>query len=417
MPLRHRDIPALIADLRSEAARERTSFRKMMLQVLVFAATATGALLVAADRWPISSIAAVGVAAVLVAIQRIGSHVFTTVNRIAGFQLHLERLDESGSDFKVLSTAMGWEEGLRAWRIVQATLFASIYELRFTFWWPWKQYSEKQHYESPWWRQAERVSHAAAIELAEIERGKKGPDVNVPSDNGRATNVRDKKELPRFVGRYHAGSYLSRMFGIMLILQLFSLAPLAAGIFRCRQIALDGSNPPLASAHHYLLPILYGFLAVSCVFCTGNAIWIGRRRMLLEDGLLSIHSCSIVWRAISLIHHAAWLDPDERWQYTTTLTRLTVRFLANDPQGVRQFTDKTCAEVEKLALNLFNRPVLDSSLRQEPNADAGESQPAITPGSAVVLAEVPADQPHRAPETLGSSEKPGRQPRGGARSR
>jgi len=302
--LRHRNVSTLITQMRQEAKDSRSCFRSLSVQTMGFAALAIAAILAALNISQYVAFASFGVAIVIMAVQRIGIHKFTTANRLYGYQLHLERMDDA--EYERLSIAIGWEEAFRAWRIVQASVFESIYstprnwftKLPFVadFWPRYYRPICERDAKGCWWRQSDRAG-----------------------------------------GKYHAGSYLARMFSILEALALFSLLPpLGIPLIEVR------GNPEMGLWKGQIDGP--GWIAITIVglflpFLFLNRLSIGRRRKILEDELLSIHSCAIMWKATVLAHNCAWShDKTVRRQYTERLARISCWF-AKSANSVRTLTD------------------------------------------------------------------------------
>ena len=292
--------------LRAEAADARACFRTLATQAMVFATAGVALILTAMAHVELAALATVGVMVVVMSVERIGIHKFSTANRIYAYELHLERLDPTATIN--LGKAMGWEEACRAWRIVQAGVFAALYREPWT--WiqpfpfltdlmPWFYRRDGKHLprenESDlseyWWLQAERVRRAR--------------------------------------GHYHAGSYLSRMFGILEVLEFFCVLPLVLPALKHRN-----DVPPPQSARW-----LAAIAALSLVAWLLNRLSLRRRREILENEILSIHSSAIMWKAVAMAHVCAWgTTQTQRRKYTERLTNIS-RWFAHWPEDLRRAID------------------------------------------------------------------------------
>ena len=121
-----------LADLRKEADAQKQCFTQFSFQILIVSSAFLGLILRFGANAPEIKLSSALVALVIVATARIGAHKYATANRISGFQLFIERLTNvSEAERPKLTDAtidVGWEEAMRAWRIVQASTFHALYE-------------------------------------------------------------------------------------------------------------------------------------------------------------------------------------------------------------------------------------------------------------------------------------------------
>ncbi len=265
-----------LSDLRKEADALKQCFTNFSFQALVFSAAVLGILVQYADRRPELKLSATLVAILIFAVARIGIHKYATANRIYGFQLFAERLsgmtEAKRASLTDATLDVGWEEAMRAWRIVQPTVFNALYTTGRLAW------------NCPTARNIAAKSNGAWWDVNSLIK-KALPNIH---DALRA-------ERKKSVGvSYYAGSYLSTM---LFVLYTFIYTSLGFVLFG--SIELVNSR---ASAWRWAsLPVAITLIAYSI----HNIIFIDRRRRLLESGLLSIHSCSIMWEAVVVAHNRA----------------------------------------------------------------------------------------------------------------
>lgn len=346
------DLAKLIECLREEATDARQCFRTFSVQAIAFAVAAVAGILVATSKVPVSAFGAVGVFIVVVAVQRISIHKMSTANRIYGYQLHLERLGIGPQNATPDSSLawLGWEEACRAWRIVQATVFDAVYVTPRG----WvaqlppicdllpRLFSHRPALESGLKEYRTKVARLREIE-ATIRKS-----VSAPEERRRLTAEASRVyaqasemgsrywwlqgERARLEGgKYHAGSYLARMLAILGAIELFSMLPIAA-------LFLHPADDAVGTGARAIAAVV---LLVQSVIWLLNWLSLRRRRQMLEDELLSIHSCAIMWKAVALAHRKAWgagTDPDERRRYTERLSRVACWY-ARDPTRIRRLTD------------------------------------------------------------------------------
>ncbi len=121
----------LIRQLREEAYAVRDCFTRYSHQALVVSTTGLGLIAHAQIDTPYLGLLAVLPILLLFSVAGMGMNKYSTSNRLLGYELHLERTRRY-SNWPSQMTDLGWEEAMRAWRIVSATLFEHIYAARHT---------------------------------------------------------------------------------------------------------------------------------------------------------------------------------------------------------------------------------------------------------------------------------------------
>ena len=112
---------------------------------------------------------------------------------------------------------------------------------------------------------------------------------------------------------FHAGTYLRTMFGVLTIILILSLLPLYVSSI---QIAIGysgeiGKVSGKFACHGYFVILIAAFLIINIVMTIVVVSRIVRsqsRRKIIESGLLSIHSCSIMWHVVVVAHYRALHD-------------------------------------------------------------------------------------------------------------
>jgi hypothetical protein len=121
--------------LRAEAGHVKQCFTSFSFQALAVSVTVLAATFSIMDRFSWAVYAPLPAVGLLMAVCRIGIFKYATANRNCGYELHLARVKhiEASTALTQLSRwqpymrKIEWEEALRAWRVVQPTLFRSIY--------------------------------------------------------------------------------------------------------------------------------------------------------------------------------------------------------------------------------------------------------------------------------------------------
>jgi hypothetical protein len=150
---------------------------------------------------------------------------------------------------------IGWEEAMGAWRVVQATIFENIYTanmFRLNFMLP-----SARQFKYKWFM----------------------PETLLVPD-----------------GKWHAGSYLGNMTGVLHVVVLLALIPPCFLV--CRLFETGNQQEALFMVLSILVLLCLIVLRILSTYL---------RRKMLEDGLLSIHSCAITWHAVVTAHYRALL--------------------------------------------------------------------------------------------------------------
>lgn len=246
----------LCSRARHEAGDVKDCFTRFSFQALGLSAVILGVIARYQAEQSSIGLASALVVILVLAVARIGNYKYATANRNFGFQLHVERtsrITPSKGGWQQNMRYVGWEEAMRAWRIVQATVFARIYETK-------------------------------GFRYNRLRADAPGED---------RTRWWEPEKLMVDDTRYHSGSYLKTMQTVLHLVALLALVPIFSGAVQY------GSEDPWRAG---------GMLSVALV-SLGVTVWrILRniaRRELLESGLLSIHSCAIMWQAVLLAHHRA----------------------------------------------------------------------------------------------------------------
>lgn len=313
----------LVFQLRREVKDVKDCFMRFAFQGSALAVVVAGFILGANER-PAVGLAAVPAIIILILICRVGIFKYSTANRNLGYELHLDRLkkyanvlgDERTKKRVATLEDMGWEEALRAWRVVQASIFAKIYRV--------PQIKADRHI----WPasvdlglytlkgDALKTDSAARKFLFEWGRG--------PYDDGpyawwnqkKLTELYDRGEGKK-IAHFHAGNLLKDML-LALNLMQWSLFILlcwsgAAWVWGTRRQPWFPYNASL---------VIIG-LVVFGLFIMFRQLRIKRRRLILEEELCSIHSCAITWTAVAIVHFAAAEETRRPYcDYTVRLARL-----------------------------------------------------------------------------------------------
>lgn len=144
---------------------------------------------------------------------------------------------------------------MRAWRIVQSTVFNKIYE-------------------------------PSRILPNKNRLGKKDEKLHYWFEPKTIVNEKN--------AHYYAGSYLEAMQFVLYLIALSALVPI---VFAGKQAAASGLSSQAL--------ILWLGATIGFIYFCWRVIRIRSRRILLEEGLLSIHSSGILWEAVVLSYNLA----------------------------------------------------------------------------------------------------------------
>lgn len=279
--------------IREEAKQVKDCFTQYSFHALAGSVAAIGLIIAYQKDYPHASIACIPVIILLLCVARIGIHKYSTANRNHGFQLYLERIISINNNDNIeknyVLRNIGWEEAMRAWRIVQATAYESIYNVRLLSFKFIKTEREKDQY--PWYNPSRLI---------------------------------DKK------AKWHPGTYLGNMLGILHVSIFLLMLPLYYYCFTNFKINVNFYSFFCAG-----LVVVFSFYVAFRIFKTNF------RLKILEEGLLSIHSCSIMWHAVAVAHYRTLkkLQGQKNLQnYSKILSELAVD-LAEDIVDIHSWID------------------------------------------------------------------------------
>jgi len=245
----------LIKRLREDASEVKECFTRFSFQVISLSSVALGLLVRFQPNFPLLGLTSLFVIFVALSVARIGTYKYGTANRHYGYELHLNRVcrlnDSDTGGWKSSYRDIGWEESLRAWRIVQATVFRHLYIYgtgKANILTP-----EARKIKYPWFDLLLLKKHSVA---------------------------------------YHAGSYLRTVFSMLNT------------IIGCGLLSIFVMAVQLFIIHGVWAGCIGGILFFLILFIAFNRTkQLRARRKLLESGILSIHSSAILWQLVILAHH------------------------------------------------------------------------------------------------------------------
>jgi len=261
-----------VKSLRQEAYEVKDCFTKFSFQASALNVVALGLIIRFQGEFPLSGFAAVPIVIFLLSVARIGLHKYETANRHYGYELHLyrrSRLNESQEGgWKNHMRNIGWEEALYAWRVVQPVIYEHLY----------KKY--------PWVRSTRKTDHYKSA----------NPKWFVPAILAGA------EQRPA----YYAGSYHDK---IDFVLHSFAIITALALPYMCWQLFNELTFQGPFVLEQYFQLLLFGIAILVTVgtaaVITVRILRVRAKRRILQDELLSINSCAILWLAVVVAHFRA----------------------------------------------------------------------------------------------------------------
>jgi hypothetical protein len=271
----------LIHKLRGEAQYVKDCFTKYFYYGLLFSSTIIAFIVKYQEQQPLIALLSFLAVIFLFSIARIGIYKYTTANRNYGYQLYLERTrflnDRIFNDWKQYMRHIGWEEAMFVWRFVQASIFHHLYETKKLC----PNRLKKDHQGRDNW-----------FELKESWENKD-----------------DKLE-------YHAGTYLKTMINILYLIIIISLIPLIVMLYQLHK------GEKIVEFWICTIVVILLIIFVLLRIRRNNS-----KIKLLEQGILSISSCAVIWQAVVLAHYKALSDLNDKnnyFSYDRYMDRLSV---------------------------------------------------------------------------------------------
>ena len=275
----------LIKRLREEANEVKKCFTNFSFAAITFSSAVFAAIVSTVDKFNEVSFAAIPVVALLMVVCRIGIYKYSTANRNYGYELHQARLKSFGPEISGSIMAeikkIEWEEALRSWRVVQTAIFRALYRV------PENTNLRLFKFIDPRLYKLKNSIEKDNYEYKKVINGQN-------KDQWKCITkypwfmphllAWDKDEK---YSSYHAGTYLQNMITILQLMQVFLIMPMAYLV-----IAKQDSTWWL-----YFITVVLMLVLIHL-----RSIRMKRRRLLLENEILSIHSCGIVWQAVALAH-------------------------------------------------------------------------------------------------------------------
>jgi hypothetical protein len=212
---------------------------------------------------------------------------------LLGYELYIQRarrLEARGlatPGLRALRGA-GWEEAMRAWRVVQPTFFRFLYivgSLNLAT----IEADQKQRRTFRGMLQNQFLRHRP-----EVLRDRLSNTTGAPVQMTGRSFWFEPRSLLHPSAEYYSGGYLQTILNVIYVVTAICMVPAIAA---CVLLWMKGSALE-ASA-------LTATAVVAATFTINRFRLTNARRKLLESGLLSIHSSSIVWQVAMTCHFRA----------------------------------------------------------------------------------------------------------------
>jgi len=286
--------------LRQEANNVKDCFTKFSFQAIAISGIVLGAMANLQPQQPFVGLAGILVMVIVLTVCKIGNYKYATANRHFGYELFISLMEKGKLLGLPKNYQISWEEALRAWRIIQATIFDELYHTK---------------------------SNAKIYNL--VNRWK----YNQIKDNYKKKIKKDMhmKQLwfePRtLVGgdaKWYPGRYLCTMQEVLNLIAFVSLFPVIIMSFQFQFVSMQSMQSLnfIAFGGMKLLTLVgFSISIFSFIVLLFRVKQTTSRRNLLECGILSIHSCAIMWHIVVLSHkHASEKTYTDQCEYLKLLS-------------------------------------------------------------------------------------------------
>ena len=254
----------MISKLREEANLLKDCFTKFSFQAMGLSIVGLGAILQLQKTNDYIPLVSVLFVIFMLMVVRIGTHKYESANRILGFELYVwrrTRLIDSEHGWRKSMRSIGWEEALYAWRIIQPTVYRSLYK-----------------------------KYPVVRPTKTTDKFKSAQNWIIPKTYHKFGSA-----------KYEAGSYMRMMFIVLHFFALASCVPLFLKTIELYNREGDKSIPV-----NNILLVIYAIISIICIlYIAIRIVRIRRKRIILESELLSVNACAILWNAVVVAHFRA----------------------------------------------------------------------------------------------------------------
>jgi hypothetical protein len=267
----------------------------------------------------------------IIYVLMMGIHKYGTSNRLLGYELHLQRTAHfmRNDHCHGIMRQVGWEEALRAWRVVQPTLWEQIYQPIGPIGKLFLPIAIKP-----------QVRTYIADKIKEED-----PYAGFWFDQKESYSRQKFKDIQYFAGGYLTNTIMIFIGAVSMCLVLPTIAMYQ--IWHGHTLAKANSLTWLLDAG---CSLFYAAGVVVVILVYRNII---SRVKILESGLGSIHSCAILWEAVVLAHVSALVQlSDSNGQlksmhgYTKHMAECA-HAISRHVSNIHKWIDETTRELDK----------------------------------------------------------------------
>lgn len=273
----------IIERIRNETNDVKNCFTKFSFQTIAFSGVILAIISAYQSHQPLTGLSGIFVIVLICIVCKIGNYKYATANRHYGFELYLDDKVFTSEDNIHKRINISWEQAVRAWRIIQSAIFDQVYYTRINT--KFYQIIKRYNYNR--------------VKLKSTEMPTKGWWFEPPKNN--------KNELIR----WYPGRYLKSMQSALLFFAYLSFIPLTIMVlqFQIGDYYTQYPFPSLNLLGMKFMTVLTLIVSIVTAFIFLFKVrQIHARRKLLEEGLLSIPACAIMWEVVVLAHYKARIE-------------------------------------------------------------------------------------------------------------
>ncbi len=134
--------------IREEGNGTKSCFTDFSFKAFTISAAGLGLIAREIESNDYIALGTIGVIALLLLVIRIGNYKYASSNRNFAYELHMFRCRDYQSTYENKLEAIGWEEAMFAWRVVQASIYETIYKKTL---WTHYPFNLKSDCKYQWW--------------------------------------------------------------------------------------------------------------------------------------------------------------------------------------------------------------------------------------------------------------------------
>jgi hypothetical protein len=306
--------------LMEEINQARDNLTRYIFQTVSIGAIGAGTIVHYMAEQPYLGTAAALLLPIILITSKLATTNYEIMHRNLGYLLHLERTRDVPPEWRgrwhPRYRHIGWEEAMRAWRVVQPTLFNKIMWSE-NWWRPWRYQTGFDPHRNPKRGRSHWYAQRSMIGANPTAHWRPGGSLKVMQYILTSMAVAVLLIMALAPVRYAIAPVLAKdhtalvsphltmsALGGVFARPTVNFVPAVVGA--SRDVGTFFLTAPLKDMWWVLRIPLTGLVAASAGFVTLRRLRIDRqRRKVLEDGLLSIHACAILWQAVAVAHYEA----------------------------------------------------------------------------------------------------------------